>query len=118
MSIGPYGYTLTVWTSGAVLTHARGIPTTLDALLFMLGGVVAFLLIGVAAYGNIRSRMVVEASPPAVWAGLHVISVAASILAVTAVAHRVTGAASWSLGGFAATLTYLALLAVQLTVAG
>jgi hypothetical protein len=37
MSIAPYGYTLTVWTSDAVLTHARGVPSAPDALLLMLG---------------------------------------------------------------------------------
>ena len=36
-SAAPYGYTLTVWTSGAVLSHARGIPSAAEALLF-LGG--------------------------------------------------------------------------------
>jgi hypothetical protein len=118
MSVGPYGYTLTVWTSGAVLTHAHGVPTTADALLFMLGGVVAFALVGTASFGSIRARMAVDAKPPAVWGGVHLISIAAAILAVTAVAHSVTGAASWPLGGFAATLVYLALLAAQLTVAG
>jgi hypothetical protein len=55
MSIAPYGYTLTVWTSGAVLTHARGIPTTVDALLFMVGAVVGFALVGVASFGGFRS---------------------------------------------------------------
>ena len=42
MSIAPYGYTLTVWTSGAVLAHARGIPSAANALLFMLGSVIGF----------------------------------------------------------------------------
>ncbi len=34
-SAAPYGYTLATWTTGAVLTHAYGIPATTDALLFM-----------------------------------------------------------------------------------
>jgi hypothetical protein len=118
MSVAPYGYTLTVWTSGAVLTHAHGVPSTADALLFMVGGVVAFGLVGVAGFGHIRARMTVDPKPPAVWGGLHLISVAASILAVTAVAHGIAGAESWPLGGFAATLIYLVLLAAQLAFAG
>jgi hypothetical protein len=118
MSIGPYGYTLTVWTSGAVLTHARGVPDTADALLFMLGGVVAFAFVGLAAFGDLRARVGVDSQPPAVWGGLHVISIAASILAVTLIAHRVESAAAWPLGGFAATVTYLALLAAQLALSG
>jgi len=30
-SAAPYGYTLATWTTGAVLTNARGIPDTLSA---------------------------------------------------------------------------------------
>ena len=40
-SAAPYGYTLTIWTSGAVLSHARGIPSTGAALLFLVGAVAA-----------------------------------------------------------------------------
>jgi hypothetical protein len=36
-SAAPYGYTLATWTTGAVLTHPRGIPGALDVLLFMVG---------------------------------------------------------------------------------
>src|ERR687883_74446 len=39
MSLGPYGYTVTIWTSGGVLIHTRGAPSGIDALLFMLGAV-------------------------------------------------------------------------------
>jgi hypothetical protein len=30
-SAAPYGYTLATWTSGAVLTHAYGLPTAMEA---------------------------------------------------------------------------------------
>lgn len=45
-SAGPYGYTLTIWTTGAVLIHAFGMPSPLDAFLFMAGAVVAFAFVG------------------------------------------------------------------------
>jgi hypothetical protein len=118
MSIGPYGYTLTVWTSGAVLTHARGLPTGADALLFMLGGVAGFGLVAIMAFGDLRTRIGVDSQPPAVWGGLHIISISASILGVTVIADRVANAAAWPLGGFAATVLYLGLLAAQLALAG
>ncbi len=118
MSIGPYGYTLTVWTSGAVLTHARGVPTGADALLFMLGGVGGFALVGIIAFGDLRARIRIDSQPPAVWGGLHIISVGASIVGVTVVADRVANTAAWPLGGFSATVLYLGLLAAQLALAG
>ena len=118
MSIGPYGYTLTVWTSGAVLAHARGLPTSVEALLFMLGGVVGFAIVGMAAFGDLRARVEVDPTPPALWGGLHFISVAAAIGAVTVIADQVENAAAWPLGGFTATVLYLVLLAAQLALAG
>jgi hypothetical protein len=117
MSIAPYGYTLTVWTSGAVLTHARGIPSTADALLFMLGSVVGFALVGVTAFGGHTARLRIEAQQPALWAGFHVLSVGAAIGLATLIAHLLEDSGAWPLGGFAATTSYLVVLAAQLALA-
>jgi hypothetical protein len=67
MSVARYGYTLTVWTSGAVLTHSRGIPSTVNALLFMLGAVGGFALVGVVSFGRLTARVRVEAPEPSLW---------------------------------------------------
>jgi uncharacterized YccA/Bax inhibitor family protein len=117
MSIAPYGYTLTVWTSGAVLTHARGIPTTVDALLFMLGAVGGFALVGIAAFGTHRAHVRVEPQQPQLWAGFHVLSVGASIGAGALIAHLVQNSGAWPLGGFVATTIYLVVLTAQLALA-
>lgn len=117
MSIAPYGYTLTVWTSGAVLTHARGIPTTIDALLFMLGAVVGFALVGVLSFSGLNARARVEAAQPALWAGFHLLSIGAAIGLVTLIVHLFEDRGAWPLGGFAATTSYLVVLAAQLAVA-
>jgi hypothetical protein len=55
-SAAPYGYTLTVWTSGAVLTNARGLPNTIAALTFMIGAVLGFAFVGVLAFGSVARR--------------------------------------------------------------
>lgn len=117
MSVAPYGYTLSIWTSGAVLTHARGIPTTADALLFMLGAVVGFAIVRVASFGRLTTRVRVEAQHPALWAGLHVFSVGCAIGTATLIAHLVEDRGAWPLGGFAATTSYLLVLAAQLALA-
>lgn len=118
LSVAPYGYTLTIWTSGAVLTHARGIPSTLDALLFMLGAVAGFGVVGLVAFGDLGARLRVEPRQPALWAGLHFGSIGAAIGIATLIAHLVEHRGAWPLGGFAATTTYLLLLAAQLAFAG
>ncbi len=117
MSIAPYGYTLTIWTSGAVLTHARGVPTSADALLFMVGAVAGFALVGLVAFGRHTARVGSDARQPALWAGFHVPSIGAAIGAATLIAHLLEDPGAWPLGGFAATAIYLLVLSAQLALA-
>lgn len=49
----PYGYTLTVWTSGAVTAHPRGIPSAADALLLLAGAVIGIYLLTIAVQFSI-----------------------------------------------------------------
>ena len=42
----PYGYTITVWTSGMMLTHERGLPSVVEVFLFMVGAFAGFALPG------------------------------------------------------------------------
>ena len=71
-SAAPYGYTLTVWTSGAVTSHARGIPTAWEALLFLAGAVVGFGLTAGLAYGR-PSKIFAprEHGSVRLWGGFH-----------------------------------------------
>jgi hypothetical protein len=47
-----YGYTLTVWSAGAVLSYAYGPPSPPEVLAFFAGAVAAFALVGVLAFGG------------------------------------------------------------------
>jgi hypothetical protein len=116
-SAAPYGYTLTIWTSGAVLSHARGIPSTGEALLFLVGAVAAYALVGGVAFGGFSDQLVPEPARSAVWGGLHVFSVGLAIGAASLVAHGVHDEAAWPIGGFLATGLYLSASASQLAVA-
>jgi hypothetical protein len=115
---GPYGYTLTIWTSGAVVTHARGIPTALDALLFLAGAVLGFALVGTLAHGGPRGvlRPATEGTVR-LWGGFHLPSVGLAIGVAAAVAALVHGALAWPLVGFLVTCVYLVVLAVQFAIA-
>lgn len=116
-SAAPYGYTLTVWTSGAVLSHARGIPDSAEALLFLCGAVIAFALVGGVAFGGLLEQLAPEPTRAVVWGGLHLFSVGLAIAAATLVAHLLTDRAAWPIGGFLATAIYLTASALQLTLA-
>ena len=116
MSLGPYGYTVTIWTSGGVLIHARGAPNAIDALLFMLGAVAGFASVATASFGSLRAR-VVDPRQPAIWAGFHVVGIALAIGAAALTVHLFDSTAAWPVGGFAVTAIYLLALAAQLALA-
>ncbi len=116
-SAAPYGYTLTIWTSGAVLSHARGIPSTTSALFFLVGAVTAYAVVGGLAFGGFSEHLAPEPGRAVVWGALHFFSVGLAIAAVSLVAHGVQDDAAWPLGGFLATSLYLLASAFQLAVA-
>ena len=71
-SAAPYGYTLTLWTAGAVTTHAQGLPSALDALLLLAGAVTGFAAVGAFAYGGINGVLAPGMRGEIrVWGGLH-----------------------------------------------
>jgi len=102
----PYGYTLTVWTSGAVLMHEHDVPTAVDALLFMAGAVAGFTLVGAFAYGGTGRRTGTVPVPFSLWHSFHLLAVGGAI-GVAVAASRLSGDAAWAVGGFAATVVYL-----------
>ena len=114
-SAAPHGYTLTLWTTGAVTIHVEGrFPSTLDALLLLVGAAAGFGLVGTLAFGSIRAALGPSTSPTvAVWGGLHLPSVGAGILLCSLLAHLVSGHGIWPLVGFTATTTYLLVLGGQ-----
>lgn len=117
-SAAPYGYTLTVWTSGAVATHADGVPSTLEALLFLAGAVAGFAAVGAAAHGSAAQLLRAERAPNVrLWGAFHVPSVGLAIGCAALVAHLVHGVLAWPLVGCLATITYLVVIAAQFTIA-
>lgn len=116
-SAAPYGYTLTIWTTGAVLSHARGIPSALEALLFLVGAVAAYGIVASLAMRGLSEHLVPGPVRSAVWGGLHFFSVGLAIGVASAVAHLVRDTAAWPIGGFLATAIYLLGSASQLAVA-
>ena len=117
-SAAPYGYTLTVWTSGAVTMHSQGIPSTLEALLFLAGAVAGFAVVGAAAHGS--PAEVLRASPDTrvrLWGGFHLPSVGIAIGAAALIGELAEAELAWALVGFAATSIYLVVIAAQFTIA-
>ena len=113
----PYGYTVTVWTSGMMLVRHRGLPSTGQVFLFMLGAVAAFASLGAVVRWT-RGVALDPARETLRRAGmLHVFAVGGALGAATLVALIPSGAA-WPLGSFLATSVYLGLATLELLFVG
>ena len=117
-SAAPYGYTLTIWTSGAVTTHARGIPTAWEALLFLGGAVLGFGVTAALAYGHPGQILAPgEHGSVRLWGGFHLVSVGLAIGGAALVTALVKDPVAWMIVGFVSTLVYLVVIAAQFTLA-
>jgi hypothetical protein len=113
-SAAPYGYTLTLWTAGAVTSHAEGLPSALDALFLLAGAVTGFAVVGGYAFGGINGVLAPGTRGEIrVWGGVHLPSVGSSILLVWLITGSLHGLWVWPVVGFAATSTYLLVIGVQ-----
>ena len=99
-----------------MLAHARGLPTTLDAFLFMVGAVSGFGVVGGAAFGGFTRDLTPSPRRTALWTSFHVLPVAISIGAAALTAHLVETSWSWPIAGFLATAIYLLVYALHVTV--
>ncbi len=117
-SAAPYGYTLTIWGSGAVAMHRLGKPGVGEALLLMGGAVLGFLLMEALAHGSLRARVSPrQPSQTTGWANAHLLSGGGGIVLVWALLQAADARVGWALAGFVATASYLLLNAIQSTVA-
>jgi hypothetical protein len=114
----PYGYTLAIWGSGAVLVRSLGAPTTADAFLFAAGAIAGFSLVGQLL--EPRSAETLGPTTPnnryanRVLAGMFDwIAVGAALGAVSLLGHIHTWL-PWLVGPLAATVLYLLIASMQL----
>lgn len=109
----PYGYTLTIWCSGQLLSDFRGSPRMVTMALFVAGGAVAFALL----------RWLARETQPEVPAGSGgerqhlVLAIAlqmgaiATALGTVAIVAQIPSGVDWLLAGFLATSVYMAVTA-------
>lgn len=115
-SAAPYGYTVTVWTSGAALTHFHGLPAVGDLFLFLAGAVTAFAVVALISRAFATESME-DQTPMLLVGAVHVLSIGSALGAVVGLANAISGDVAWLVGAFAATTIYLLVVALQLTLA-
>ncbi len=116
-SAGPYGYTLTLWSTGAVLTGTHGIPTALSAVTFVVGAVLAFATVGASAFGSLKQDLTREKGHEVLWGSGQIFSVGLSIGAAVLVGYYVEGFMAWPLTGFLITALFLLVVGAESTAA-
>jgi hypothetical protein len=106
----PYGYTVTIWCSGATLIHERGDPLVGDVFLFLAGAITAF-----AAAATLAGEHPQPPTPKAHQrAGmLHLATVAAAVGAAALLAN-VDSWVAWPIASFTATAVYIVGAALEL----
>lgn len=112
-----YGYTLTVWSTGSILTHAYGLPSPLEIFSFFGGAVLAFAAVGILAFGGVQARPGGAASRAELWGSFHFPSVGLAVGAAWLISAYASSFPGWPLGAFAATALYLTVVAAENAVA-
>lgn len=117
-SAAAYGYTLSVWASGAGLIHLHGMPDVGDAALFVAGAVGGFTLVELVATRAFRRIP----DPPGargltVAGALHFLSAGLAFGSAMLAGVAIGAAVVWPVAAFALTVVYLFLAGVQVTLA-
>lgn len=108
-----YGYTLTVWSTGMVLSYAYGPPSPPEVFSFFGGAVLAFALVGVLAFGGVRAEFGGTPNRIQLWGSFHFLSVGLAVGAAWVASAYVPSLPGWPLGAFVATATYLAVVGAE-----
>jgi hypothetical protein len=113
----PYGYTVTIWSSGQVLIDLRGTPSAWLAPSYALGALCGFGLLKLVAWrARPRGAVRVARSGGLAWV-VQFVTIAASV-GVVALVGRIHAGLVWAVGGFLATTVYLAGMAAMTVLEG
>ena len=101
----PYGYTLTIWSTGAVLMATLGPPPVLAAVLFVMGAVAAYSVLSALSHSDFGDSSSDRQGYRNI-GRFHWLPIAISI-GVTALLTRVACWWAWPLASFASTGIYV-----------
>lgn len=108
-----YGYTLTIWSTGMMLSHAYGPPSPPEVVLFFVGAVVAFAVVGALAFGGMSGEFGEKPNRIQLWGSFHIISVAVAVGAAWFISAHVSSVPGWPLGAFVATFSYIVVVGAE-----
>ncbi len=110
----PYGYAVTVWSTGAALSGRHGMPSTGSIFLFAAGATIAYGALRLLTWNtDEEAHKPLTRSPHVIRAGVvHLAAIALAISGALLMA-RIHGDAAWLLAPLTATLAYLGFSSVE-----
>jgi hypothetical protein len=107
-SAAPYGYTVSIWSSGAIVMHAHGAPDVLDVVLFALGALAGFAALGLVSTAIAAcTEATLDRGSERVAAGMLNLLAVGAALGSAVVLARTPGRLAWLLASLAVTVLYL-----------
>ena len=113
----PYGYTLTLWASGALAVARYGSPRPLEVMLFIGGATLGFLAFDAVSIASISKAASFSVVLPAA-ISLNLLAVVPASLVVVLVRRVRPRALGFFVVGFAGSAAYLATVVALLVVLG
>jgi len=113
-SAAPYGYTLTIWGSGAVLIRSHGTPSVGEVFVFITGALIGFDFLGLVSSGALERRESLGRRRDRVLAAALDWSAVGAAVGAVALLAEVRGWVPWLVGPLVATLAYILTAALQL----
>ena len=110
----PYGYTVTVWSTGQELIHLRGMPPVWEVFLFAAGAVAAFAALrGLTPEPAGNAAPALGSTPRGVRALTIQVAAIGSAVGVATLVGLLDSWIAWPLGGFTATTLYLTVASLE-----
>jgi hypothetical protein len=106
-SASAYGYTLTIWSTGMVLSHAYGSPSPPLVISLFFGEVLGFAVVAVLAFGGVTIEFGGESRRVRMWGSFRFLSVGLAVGAAWFLSAHAPSLPGCPLGAFVATTTYL-----------
>ncbi len=109
-----YGWTLTIWGSGAIITHQHGLPDIAEVFTFIGGSLTAIAAIILLTFGSAMETWTSSGAPRYALGAIHIVSVLGSIAgAALAGASLPGGVIAFGVVGFVASAAYQLLIGVE-----
>jgi len=103
----PYGYTMSIWSAGALVMGVQGLPQPAEVFTFLAGSIAAFGLLALTVSHVAHRIDGVDRPADRLLAGILHWFAAGGAVGVAVLASQLPGWAAWGVSSFAVTCVYM-----------